>query len=208
MSNAAGLPSRAHVGMMRRGELVNVRTDTLARVARTADVSLHWLATGDGRPDDRDTGPDIRVDRHDPDHVDAPPPSSRASAVSRALWDVARVLPGVTPEDYDAARAVASDSAQFMDHDGDVAGFAESLLRAAASLRRDGIPASTAAVLTRVAVGRVHGAEARDAVPAEAVVEHLEERARASGLEPGEKREHGKRIGEEIARKRGRTLGN
>lgn len=137
-------------------------------------------------------------------HADPPPPPSRANALQRGIWEASRTVPGTEPEDYDAARAAGTESAQYLDADGDVLGFAESLLRAAISLRRDGRVVNTAAILTRVAAGRTFGAEARHEQRNEAVDQVLDERAAQAGLVRGEKKEQGAKIGAEIARKQKR----
>lgn len=54
LSQAAGLPSDAHVGMLKRGTVKTGRGDTLAKIASAARVSLRWLSTGEGSPTDDD----------------------------------------------------------------------------------------------------------------------------------------------------------
>lgn len=56
LSQAAGLKSAAHIGMIKRGTAKHVRTETIEAIAHAAHVSHRWLATGQGRPDaDDDT---------------------------------------------------------------------------------------------------------------------------------------------------------
>lgn len=53
LSEAAGM-SPAVVGMLRRGDTKDVRGETLRHLAAAAGVSLAWLATGKGTPDEDD----------------------------------------------------------------------------------------------------------------------------------------------------------
>lgn len=112
------------------------------------------------------------------------------SMLSRALWQASRVLSGIEPEDYDAARAVDIESQQFLGDDPvRVDAFAENILRAAASLRREGKAATVVAILGRVAAGATFGAEARNEGEHPAVTAALESAAADAGMVRGERRD-------------------
>lgn len=51
LSVAANLGSDAHVGMMKRGTVKKPTGETLAAIAKVANVSLWWLTIGEGSPD-------------------------------------------------------------------------------------------------------------------------------------------------------------
>lgn len=53
LSLEAGLGG-PHVGMIARGDITNVKTETIYAIARVARVSGAWLLTGKGSPDDVD----------------------------------------------------------------------------------------------------------------------------------------------------------
>lgn len=53
LSKEAGL-GETHVGMIARGDVTNVKTETVYAIAKAAGVSGAWLLTGKGSPDDRD----------------------------------------------------------------------------------------------------------------------------------------------------------
>jgi len=195
--------SRAYVRKLMEREPVRPDFNALERIAEVAGVPPMWLIRGDGTPEST-ASPATTIDRT---HADPPPPSSRAKALQRGIWEASHSVQGTEPEDYDAARTAGEESAQYLDTDGDVLGFAESLLRAAISLRRDGRVVNTAAILTRVAAGRTFGAEARHEQRNEAVDQVLDERAAAAGMVRGEKKEQGAKIGAEIARKQAKGRG-
>ncbi len=54
LGEAAGLKSTAHVGLMKRGTVKAPTGETMAAIARAANVSLWWLIMGEGGPDDED----------------------------------------------------------------------------------------------------------------------------------------------------------
>jgi transcriptional regulator with XRE-family HTH domain len=51
LSKEAGL-GETHVGMIARGDVTNVKTETVYAIARAAGVSGAWLLTGKGSPDE------------------------------------------------------------------------------------------------------------------------------------------------------------
>lgn len=101
LGEAAGLPSSAHVGMMARGTLKNVRVDTLAPVAKTAGVSLRWLATGEGSPDDDD-------DARGPSRTEDPTPIlGNAEGWDDVVSVDCAEHPDITPAEVETATSVA-----------------------------------------------------------------------------------------------------
>jgi len=61
LSQSAGL-GRSHVGQLQSGKLGKRPSDeTLRRIAEAARVSLRWLATGEGAPDDPAEAPPVVV---------------------------------------------------------------------------------------------------------------------------------------------------
>lgn len=172
LSTQAG-QSRAYVRKLMEREPVRPDFNALERIADIGRVPAMWLIRGEGSPE---AGTHVTIDRT---VADPPAPSSRTAALQHALWQAAQAI-GAGPEDYEAGRAVGNESATYLETDGDVLGFAESILRAAMSLRRDGRPVNTASVLARVAAGRTYGAEARYEAPNEAVQKMLEEAAAGS----------------------------
>lgn len=196
--------SRAYVRKLMEREPVRPDFNALERIAEVGKVPPMWLIRNEGRPEDMVDAPrDLTVDRS---AADPPPPASRAAVLQRALWDKAREL-DAEPEDYDAVRAVGQESAQYLESDGDMLGFAESLLRAAISLRRDGKPVNTASILTRVAAGRTFGAEARYEAPNPAVEAMLDDAAAAAGTTRGSKKAQADAMAAEVARKRAKKQG-
>jgi transcriptional regulator with XRE-family HTH domain len=89
LSNAAGLKSSAHVGMIVRGTAVDVKVDTLAAIARAAGVSLEWLSTGHGSP----SGPEPSVHASDGEE-----PRMGALPGWTATVDAARALDSTVPD--------------------------------------------------------------------------------------------------------------
>lgn len=57
LNTAAKLKSDAYVGMVIRGDIKMPGPDKLDAIARVAPVSLAWLITGKGSPDDINDGP-------------------------------------------------------------------------------------------------------------------------------------------------------
>lgn len=120
----------------------------------------------------------------------APASVQAGSLLVRALWQVQRRLPGLEPEDYDAGRAVAAEMTN--DGIGDALraeSFAENILRAAASLRREGKPAGVVAILARVAAGATFGAELRTEREHPDVGAALDAAAASAGMVRGERRD-------------------
>ena len=89
LSTAAGL-AQAHVGMMKRGDAKSVTGETLAAVARTAGVSLHWLTTGEGSPDTDDVA--------EPSHSDDEKPVRRNAIGWDDALPIAKLLQPTWPE--------------------------------------------------------------------------------------------------------------
>jgi hypothetical protein len=63
LSQAADLAD-THVGMMKRGTVKKVTHETLAKLARAAGVSHHWLVTGEGEPHGRGDAPGADAHHH------------------------------------------------------------------------------------------------------------------------------------------------
>jgi len=198
MGRRSGLPGQTITSILRSSRedaAFTPRRATIEKIAAAGNVSVIWLEHG------ADTPPrELTVDRT---VADPPAPSSRTNALQRAFWDAAKAL-SAGPEDYDAVRVVWTEAATYLDADGDVAGFAESVLRAAMSLRRDGLPVNTASILTRVAAGRTFGAEARYEAPNEAVQKMVDDAARAAGEEPGSREAQAKAMAAKVEARRKR----
>lgn len=199
LARHAGFKSPSQVGNI----LANLDADPGAIEKKTAERIAAGLGVSASSIFFDDAPAALTIDRT---HADEPPPPSRAAALQRALWDKAKEL-NSEPEDYDAARAVGVESAQYLEADGDVLGFAESLLRAAASLRRDAKPVNTASILARVHAGRTYGAEARAAAPSEAVERESDELGEATGAVRGAKKHLGEKMGAAIAKQRAKGAG-
>lgn len=102
----------------------------------------------------------------------------------RALWSAARRVSGVEPEDYDAARAVAAELQHLLVQEASLEDFAETLLRCAGALRREGRATTVVAILGRAAQGR-----ALDDGEHPAVSAALEAAAEEQGRTRGERRD-------------------
>jgi len=108
LSEEAGLGSPAHVGMIKRGEAKNVRSETIEAIAKACGVSFEWLATGRGAPTDTDDS-----QRHPPDEIDAAgrrPVAEDAARTSRPTFanlpDWADLLAGARAMQLERGREI------------------------------------------------------------------------------------------------------
>lgn len=109
LAHESGL-SRSHIRDIleaeKRGEMVSPRLETLQAIAQAAKVSLAWLATGDGSPDDHQTphSPPVREDTNQKEYKNfgALPGWAEAEAEARRLYG--NVLPALA---WEAAREMA-----------------------------------------------------------------------------------------------------
>lgn len=147
LSKKAGL-APGHVGLILSGNIKgNVQTDTLEALARAADVSYEWLATGRGEPE-LPSGPTIERDE-----ADVPPPEDSSAAIDHALFramDPAKY----EPEDFDQARAALRASYRKSIANADISTAVKRALDAAREARLSGEPVTTVAILSRIAFGR------------------------------------------------------
>lgn len=126
-------------------------TETLAKIASGMGVTVEWLLTGRGSPDD---APNTTVPDQPPPTVPTPVAAEGESPLERALgfaFDPTRHTVG----DLRAVQDALNDgSFQWQRVEGDLVESARTWLDAASALRREGQHVSTVSILYRVTAGK------------------------------------------------------